>query len=161
MAEILTLTVNGKKEQILYEGAETLLEILREKLELTGAKEGCGYGVCGTCTVVVNGKAELACVIKSKAKLDGAEVLTIEGLADGERLHPVQRAFIDAGAVQCGFCTPGFVLRLHALFTAKPDATDEEIKAALQKHLCRCTGYETIWEAAKLAQRLMKEHKGE
>lgn len=159
MAEILNLTVNGKREQVLYDGTETLLEILREKLELTGAKEGCGYGACGTCTVIVNGKAELACVIKTKAKLENADVLTIEGLADGEKLHPVQRAFVDAGAVQCGFCTPGFVLRLHALFTAKPDAPPDEIKAALQKHLCRCTGYETIWEAALLGQRYMKGQK--
>ena len=158
MAEILNLTVNGKRERVLYEGTESLLEILREKLDLTGAKEGCGYGACGTCTVIVNGKAELACVIRTKAKLEGADVVTIEGLAEGATLHPVQRAFIDAGAVQCGFCTPGFVLRLHALFKEKPDATDEEIRQALSKHLCRCTGYETIWEAALLARKYCKEN---
>lgn len=159
MAEILNLTVNGEKKQVLYGGHETLLEILREKLDLTGAKEGCGYGACGTCTVIVNGKAELACVFRGKARLEGIDVVTIEGLAQGGELHPVQRAFVEAGAVQCGFCTPGFVLRLHALYTEKPDATDDEIKAALAKHICRCTGYETIWEAALLAKRYMKEKK--
>lgn len=159
-AQILTLTVNGTSVEVLYEGTETLLEILRDKLDLTGAKEGCGYGACGTCTVIVNGKAELACLLKGKARLEGAQVLTIEGLAQGARLHPVQQAFVDAGAIQCGFCTPGFVLRLHALYTARPDATDDEIRAALQKHLCRCTGYESIWEAALLARRYMAEARG-
>jgi len=156
-AEILSLTVNGTKVQVLYDGVENLLEILRDKLDLTGAKEGCGYGACGSCTVVVNGKAELACVVKGRARLEGADVLTIEGVAQNGVLHPIQRAFVDAGAVQCGFCTPGFVLRLHALYAAKPDATDDEIRAALQKHLCRCTGYETIWEAALLAKRYLVE----
>lgn len=156
-AEILSFTVNGAPVQVLWEGHETLLDLLRDKLDLTGAKEGCGYGVCGTCTVIVNGKAELACILKGRAKLEGAQVVTIEGLARDGELHPVQRAFIDAGAVQCGFCTPGYVLRLHALFTAKPDASDAEVLAALQKHLCRCTGYEAIWEAAVLARRYMAE----
>ena len=156
-AQVLFLTVNGSPVQVLYEGTETLLEILRDKLDLTGAKEGCGYGACGTCTVIVNGKAEMACLVKGKARLEGAQVLTIEGLARGDQLHPVQRAFIDAGAIQCGFCTPGFVMRLHALYTARPHATDDEIRAALQKHLCRCTGYESIWEAAVLARTYMED----
>lgn len=154
----LHLTVNGIKRSVDYEGRESLLEILREKLQLTGAKEGCGYGACGTCVVVVNGEAVFACTFRGRAKLEGAEVTTIEGMAapDGS-LHPIQQAFVDAGAIQCGFCTPGFVLRLHALYSRNLDATDEEIMSELKKHLCRCTGYETIWQAAKLAQNMLKE----
>ena len=157
MSEWITLTVNGVRRTVLYAAKESLLEILREALDLTGAKEGCGYGACGSCTVVVNGEAVKACTLRGKEKLDGLEVLTIEGLADQEgNLHPIQEAFLRAGAVQCGFCTPGFIMRLYALFKNKPGATEEEIEAALSENLCRCTGYEAIWEAALLAQEMMK-----
>ena len=157
MSEWITLTVNGVRRTVLYAAKESLLEILREALDLTGAKEGCGYGACGSCTVVVNGEAVKACTLRGKEKLDGLEVLTIEGLADQEgNLHPIQEAFLRAGAVQCGFCTPGFIMRLYALFKNKPGATEEEIEVALSENLCRCTGYEAIWEAALLAQELMK-----
>lgn len=157
MAEIINMTVNGIKHKITCTGKESLLEILREQLGLTGAKEGCGYGVCGSCTVVVNGEAVTACTFRGKDKLEGIEVLTIEGLADknGE-LHPIQKPFIEAGAVQCGFCTPGIIMRLHALFKKNPNASEKEIREALSKHLCRCTGYEAIWEAALLAQKRIK-----
>jgi carbon-monoxide dehydrogenase small subunit len=157
VSEWITLTVNGVRRTVLYAAKESLLEILREALDLTGAKEGCGYGACGSCTVVVNGEAVKACTLRGKEKLDGLEVLTIEGLADQEgNLHPIQEAFLRAGAVQCGFCTPGFIMRLYALFKNKPGATEEEIEVALSENLCRCTGYEAIWEAALLAQEMMK-----
>lgn len=157
MAETITLSVNGIKHTVLCTGKESLLEILRDTLELTGAKEGCGYGSCGTCTVVVNGEAVKSCVLRGKDKLDGIDVMTIEGLADPDgSLHPIQKAFLEAGAVQCGFCTPGFILRLHALFTKNPAASEGEIREALSEHLCRCTGYEAIWEAALLAQKKLR-----
>jgi len=143
---------------VSYTARESLLEILRNALDLTGAKEGCGYGTCGSCTVVVNGVAVKACTLRGRDKLEGIEVLTIEGLADPEgTLHPIQEAFLRAGAVQCGYCTPGFIMRLYALLKNKPEATEEEIREALSENLCRCTGYEAIWEAALLAQQLMKE----
>ncbi len=157
MSESITLTVNGVRRTVPYASKESLLEILRDTLDLTGAKEGCGYGVCGSCTVVVNGAAVKACTLRGKEKLEGIEVLTIEGLADPEgNLHPIQEAFLRAGAVQCGFCTPGFIMRLYALFQKRPEATEEEIKEALSENLCRCTGYEAIGEAALLAQELLK-----
>lgn len=157
MSEWITLTVNGVRRTVSCTAKESLLEILRDALHLTGAKEGCGYGACGSCTVVVNGEAVKACTLRGSEKLEGIEVLTIEGLADPEgNLHPIQEAFLRAGAVQCGFCTPGFILRLYALFKSKPGATEEEIKVALSENLCRCTGYEAIWEAALLAQEMMK-----
>jgi len=156
MAEHTTITVNGIKHQFTLEKGETLLEILRERLDLTGAKEGCGYGQCGTCTVVMNGEAVTACTIRS-AKLADAEILTIEALAGETGLHPIQQAFVDAGAIQCGFCTPGYVLRLYALYTKSPEAGDDEIREALSHHLCRCTGYETIFAGAKLAQEYLKK----
>ena len=124
MTETIRMTVNGIPRSLVCEGKESPLEILRERLDLTGAKEGCGYGVSGSCTVVVNGDAVTACTYRGAEKLDGIDVLTIEGLAgeDGS-LHPIQEAFIEAGAVQCGFCTPGFILRLYALFSKNPDAS--------------------------------------
>jgi carbon-monoxide dehydrogenase small subunit len=152
MSETISMTVNGVKRTIRCTRNKSLLEILRDYLDLTGAKEGCGYGACGSCTVVVNGEAVNACTLRGKDKLEGIEVLTIEGLADPEgNLHPIQKAFLEAGAVQCGFCTPGFIMRLYALFRKKPNASQEEIRDALSKHLCRCTGYEAIWEASLAA----------
>jgi carbon-monoxide dehydrogenase small subunit len=153
MAETITLTVNGIKQTVVCTGKESLLEILRDDFDLTGAKEGCGYGACGSCTVVVNGEAVKSCTLRGKEKLDGIEVTTIEGLADRDgNLHPIQKAFLEAGAVQCGFCTPGFIMRLYALFTKNPVALQDEIREALSEHLCRCTGYEAIWEASLLAR---------
>ncbi len=158
MNESISLTVNRVKHTITCTGKESLLEILRDRLDLTGAKEGCGYGACGSCTVVVNGEAVTSCTLKGKDKLEGIDVLTIEGLADGDgNLHPIQSAFLEAGAVQCGFCTPGFIMRLYALFKKDPNASEEVIREALSKHLCRCTGYEAIWEAALLAQKKLKK----
>ena len=150
------LKVNGKDYRVHVDDKTMLLDVLREKLNLTGAKNGCGQGACGTCTVVMDGEAVRSCIVKA-IKADGKEIVTIEGLADGVTLHPIQEAFINAGAVQCGFCTPGYIMTLYALFKKNPDASDEEIKTILEKHLCRCTGYETIWEGAKLAQKMMSE----
>ncbi|KPK46183.1 MAG: hypothetical protein AMK74_01060 [Nitrospira bacterium SM23_35] len=152
----ITLTVNGSLHTVeIEEGRVTLLDVLREKLDLTGAKLGCGVGQCGSCTVIMNGEAVTSCTVLAK-NADGAEILTVEGLSDGYTLHPIQEAFIEAGAVQCGFCTPGLIMRTYDLLTKKPDASNEEIVEALNKHLCRCTGYETILEAVKLAQRKMR-----
>jgi len=156
VTEWITLTVNGVRRSVPCAAKESLLEILRDALDLTGTKEGCGHGACGSCTVVVNGEAVKACTVRGKEKLEGIEVLTVEGLADPEgNLHPIQEAFLRAGAVQCGFCTPGFIMRLYALFRNQPEATEDEIRAALSENLCRCTGYEAIGEAALLAQKLL------
>lgn len=157
MPESITMTVNGVRVRVSCTGKESLLEILRDHLGLTGTKEGCGYGACGSCTVVVNGEAVKSCTLRGKDKLNGIEVVTIEGLAkeDGN-LHPIQKAFLEAGAVQCGFCTPGLIMRLYALFKNNPKASEETIREALSEHLCRCTGYEAIWEASLLAQKTMK-----
>jgi len=151
----ISLKVNGRDYKVHVDDKTMLLDVLREKLNFTGAKNGCGQGACGTCTVVMDGEAVRSCIVKA-IKADGKEILTIEGLADGVTLHPIQEAFVRAGAVQCGFCTPGYIMTLYALFKKNPDASDEEIKKILEKHLCRCTGYETIWEGAKLAQKMMK-----
>ncbi len=156
MTEQITFTVNGEERTVAAEPARYLLDILRDELYLTGAKRGCDNGTCGACVVVMDGRAVKSCILPVE-KLDGVNVLTVEGLSDGRTLHPIQQALIDAGAVQCGFCTPGIVMELYALFTENLDATEDDIRRALNKHLCRCTGYEAIWEGALLAQSMMKE----
>ncbi|MBA7615683.1 Nicotinate dehydrogenase small FeS subunit [subsurface metagenome] len=152
----INLKVNGTFHIIeIEEDRVTLLDVLRDKLDLTGAKLGCGVGQCGSCTVIMNGEAVTSCTILAKKAKD-AEILTVEGLSDGYTLHPIQEAFIEAGAVQCGFCTTGLIMRTYDLLTKNSDASEEEIVEALNKHLCRCTGYETILEAVKLAQSKMR-----
>ncbi len=153
----MTIIINGKNyhpDEIQQE--KLLMEYLREDLDLTGTKNGCGIGVCGSCTVLIEGKARKACATKVRDCLDQT-VLTIEGMesADG-RLHPLQQAFIDAGAIQCGFCTPGMVLTGHALLLARPDAGRDEIKKALNPVLCRCTGYRQIIDAVESAKPFYK-----
>ena len=149
----ITLKVNGNTHRVeIEEGRVTLADVLRDKLDLTGTKIGCGVGKCGSCTVIMNGEAVTSCIVLAR-KADGAEVLTIEGLAKGYKIHPVQEAFIETAAVQCGFCTPGIIMRIYDLLGKKPQATEEEMIEALRHHLCRCTGYEAILEGAKLAQR--------
>lgn len=150
----ITITVNGRKHSISVDKSTTLLEVIRDRLYLTGTKEGCGYGKCGTCTVVMNGEAVRSCIVKA-AKADGADITTIEGLSEDDRLHPIQEAFIETYAVQCGFCIPGIIMTLYALLSARKDASKEEIGSALNRHLCRCTGYENISKAAILAQQKM------
>lgn len=155
MAEQYTLTVNGVKRTVTTEPKTPLIRILRRDFGLLGTKQGCDNGACGACTVVVNGKAVKSCV-QQIGKIDGADVVTVEGLADGTNVHPIQRALIDAGAVQCGFCTPGIVMELYALLSADPDPGEKEIRKALNRHLCRCTGYEAIVDGANLAVEYLK-----
>jgi carbon-monoxide dehydrogenase small subunit len=151
----IRLTVNGKRFEGDVDVESRLLDVVREHLHLTGTKEGCGEGECGACTVLVDGRPVNSCLVLA-AQADGADVLTIEGLADGERLHPIQHAFVEAGGVQCGFCTPGFIMSAYALLRDTPDPTDDEIRSALEGNLCRCTGYAGIVEAVRLAARRMR-----
>lgn len=146
MKRILELRVNGEVRTVLVEPHRTLLEVLREELELTGAKEGCDVGDCGTCTVLIDGEPLLACLTLA-VEAQGREITTIEGLAREGRLHPLQQAFVDHGAVQCGFCSPGMILAANALLDANPAPTEEEVREAIGGNLCRCTGYVKIVEA--------------
>jgi len=154
--EKINFKVNGVLKTVEIEGYESLLDILREKFNLTGTKRGCDDGSCGACTVIVNGEAVKSCIFSAK-KVDNAEVITIEGLAKNGELHPIQKAMIDSGAVQCGYCTPGIIMELYSLFNKNLDVDEEQIIETLSKHLCRCTGYESIHYGAKLAQRYLKE----
>lgn len=152
----VNISVNGIEYDLEVDEKESLMEVLRDRLNLTGTKNACAYGSCGACTVVVDQEAVKSCLLKP-GKFNGKKVLTIEGISNGFELHPIQEAFIEAGAVQCGFCTPGFVMSLYALFNQNLNASDEEIKTVLEQHICRCTGYENIWKAAKLAQKMLQE----
>jgi carbon-monoxide dehydrogenase small subunit len=147
----VTLTVNGEQQQAddVWPG-ESLLYVLRERLGLPGSKNACEQGECGSCTVYLDDVAVCACLVAA-GQAEGREVLTVEGLADGDTLHPVQQAFIDAGAVQCGFCTPGLIVAAHDLLRRDPDPSDAEIREALAGNLCRCTGYEKILDAVRQA----------
>lgn len=155
MADDVTLTVNGIERTVSTEPARSLLDVLRDEFHLTGAKRGCDNATCGSCVVAVDGRAVKSCRSPME-ELDGATVISIEGLSDGKVLHPVQQALIDAGAVQCGFCIPGIVMSLYALFEQQLDASEDRIRRVLNKHLCRCTGYEAILEGALLAQERMR-----
>jgi aerobic carbon-monoxide dehydrogenase small subunit len=147
----LRLEVNGEKREVdgVWEG-ESLLYVLRERLGLPGSKNACEQGECGSCSVYMDGILVCSCLVLA-GQAEGREVVTVEGIAGGEGLHPVQAAFVEAGAVQCGFCTPGFVVATHDLLRRKPKPTDEEIREALAGNLCRCTGYEKILDAVRLA----------
>ncbi len=147
----LKLTVNGDRHELLAPPNRTLLDLLREDLHLTGSKHGCDIGDCGACTVLVDGEPRLACVTLAHAA-DGREVTTIEGIAAGPELHPVQRAFDECVASQCGYCTPGFVVNLVALLDANPSPDEESLREALGANICRCTGYTKILEAARRAR---------
>ena len=151
----MRLSVNGEPHEVAFEPHKTLLEVLREDMGLVGTKHGCELGECGACAVLVDGKPVLSCLLFG-AECEDAEVLTVEGLADDARLHPLQEAFADLGAAQCGYCTPGFLLTAKALLDRKPDASREEIKEALSGNLCRCTGYIQIYEAVEEAARKME-----
>ena len=146
----IQLTVNGQIERATIPASMTLLELLRESLHLTGAKEGCGIGECGACTVLLDDLPVTACLVLA-VEADGREVRTIEGEARDGELSDLQRAFIDADAVQCGFCTPGMILSARALLERNSSPTDEEIVEAIAGNLCRCTGYEAILQAVRLA----------
>ena len=157
---LITLTVNGEKRKVETDPDTRLLDLIREDLNLTGAKEGCGQGECGACTVIMNGKLVASCLVLA-LQADEAEILTIEGLSDGDNLHPIQQAFIESGAIQCGFCTPGIVLASKKLLDEKKNPTEQEIRRGLSGNLCRCTGYEKIIEAVKLSAAKMYEKRGE
>ena len=150
--EVLGLRVNGQAHEVLVPVHRTLLEVLREDLGLTGTKHGCELGECGTCTVLVDGDPQLSCLLLP-IQLEGREVTTIEGLADGARLDPLQEAFAELGAAQCGYCTPGMLLSAKALLKRSPHPARDEIREALAGNLCRCTGYAKIVEAVELTAR--------
>ena len=152
----IRFALNGREVSIETDAETRLLDVLREDLHLTGTKEGCGEGECGACTVLLDGLPVNSCLIPAP-QVEGCEVLTIEGLADGHRLHPLQAAFVEQGAVQCGFCTPGFVLSAYALLRSNSSPTDEEILTALEGNLCRCTGYGKIVSAVRSAAERMRE----
>lgn len=152
----ITLHINGRDYGLEVQENWTLLYVLREVLHLTGAKFGCGTGDCGACKVLLDGEAKNSCTIPAW-RCEGRTIVTIEGLSRGETLHPVQRAYIDAGAIQCGYCTPGMVISTVALLRQHPDPTDEEIAKGLEQNLCRCTGYKKIREAVRLAARYLQE----
>lgn len=156
----LALVVNGRKEELSIPPNRTLLEMLREDLQLTGAKEGCGHGECGACMVILDGRTVNSCLILA-AELEGASVVTIEGLKQGEQLHPVQQAFIDRSGMQCGFCTSGQVLAAKALLDEKPNPTPDEIRDGMAGSFCRCTGYTKIFDSVAAAAELMRAHRGE
>jgi aerobic carbon-monoxide dehydrogenase small subunit len=148
-------TVNGEKHQVddVWEG-ESLLYVLRERMGLPGSKNACEQGECGSCSVYLDGILVCACLVAA-GQAQNSDIFTVEGLADGEDLHPVQQAFVEAGAVQCGFCTPGLLVATHDLLTREPQPTDAEIREALAGNLCRCTGYEKILDAVRMAAATM------
>tara|TARA_R110001592_G_scaffold84439_3_gene249670 strand:- start:486 stop:968 length:483 start_codon:yes stop_codon:yes gene_type:complete len=143
---LVTTTINGDEVDFTCYADQTLLEVLREDLNMTGTKNGCGSGDCGACTVIVNGRPVNACLVLG-AELDGAEIETIEGMSTGNELHPLQQKFLDHAALQCGICTPGFLNMAKALLEKNPDPTETEVRYALAGNLCRCTGYDKIVRA--------------
>ncbi|MBN1282873.1 MAG: (2Fe-2S)-binding protein [Proteobacteria bacterium] len=181
MAAEFTIEINGRRIEVSAPAERSLLDVIREDLGLTGTKRGCGIGACGACTVLIDGKPRRSCRIKlgevacnsgsgirdqgsgnavpgpgSRVPGHGSLITTIEGLSDGNKLHPIQQAFMDCGAIQCGFCTPGMVLAAKALLDRNPSPTRDEIKRALAANLCRCTGYQQIFEAVEKAALEMK-----
>jgi carbon-monoxide dehydrogenase small subunit len=154
MKQEILLVVNGETYRLTVEPHRTLLDVLRDDLGLTGTKNGCGMGECGACTVLVDGKPVSSCLTLAIGA-DGKSVTTIEGLADGNKLHPLQQAFVDCSAIQCGFCTPGMILTAKALLEENPNASEEDVKLGLVGNLCRCTGYVKIVEAVMAARKRM------
>lgn len=144
----LTLTVNNETHEVMAPPNRTLLEVLREDLHLTGTKEGCGEGVCGACTVLVDGHPVRSCLTLAMA-LEGKKITTIEGLAQGGQLHPIQAAFVEHHAIQCGFCSPGMILAAYALLNENPNPGEAEIRRAISGNVCRCTGYAKIVKAVQ------------
>jgi aerobic-type carbon monoxide dehydrogenase small subunit (CoxS/CutS family) len=155
MKMLLTLTVNGEERQLFVPVHKTLLEVLREDLELTGTKHGCELGECGTCTVLMDSEPVLSCLVLP-VECQGRQIKTVEGMASGSQLHPLQQAFAELGAAQCGYCTPGILLTAEALLDDTPNPTRDEIREALAGNLCRCTGYTKILDAVELAALRMK-----
>ncbi len=156
MKREMHITVNGDEHHLLVDTRRTLIDVIRDDLGLTGTKNGCGAGECGACTVLLDGDPVNSCLVLAH-EAAGRDVLTIEGLAAGGVLHPIQQAFVAQGAIQCGFCTPGMVMSTKALLDRNPDPTTEEILAGLRGNLCRCTGYVKIVEAVEVAKCLLAE----
>ncbi len=155
MSVKVSTTVNGDAVDFICEADETLLDALRNRLGLTGAKEGCGTGDCGACSVTVDGRLVCSCLVLG-AEVEGREVETVEGMAEGDKLHPLQRKFIEHAALQCGICTPGFLVAAKALLDNNPDPTEAEIRFGLAGNLCRCTGYDKIVRAVQAAAKEMR-----
>ena len=143
---IINFKLNGKETSVNFSKNKRLIDLLRDDLNLTGTKEGCSIGECGACTVIINGKAINSCLVLAQ-QVDECEVITVEGLAEGDRLNILQQNFLKYGAIQCGFCTPGMLMSAYALFIENPTPTPEEIKTAIEGNLCRCTGYKPIIQA--------------
>jgi carbon-monoxide dehydrogenase small subunit len=157
MKQLLSFTVNGESVSLAVDPNDMLLDVLRDQLELTGAKEGCGMGECGACTVIMNGHTVNTCIMPA-LEAEGAEIITIEGLIqeDGS-LSPIQQAFVENGAVQCGFCTPGMVMSAQALLMENPNPDEDDIRRSLAGNICRCTGYNQIITAVQAAAKAGKE----
>ena len=158
MNQLITLDVNEQQYPIVVEGRTRLLDALRDKCQLTGAKEGCSTGDCGACTVMLDGQPVTSCLVVA-ASAQGRKVTTVEGVANGTELHPVQRAFMECGALQCGICTPGMIMTSIAILNENPSPSRDEIRFGLQGNLCRCTGYDKIVDAVEKAAQYMKESK--
>lgn len=156
MKRLITLHINGESYEIAVNPNRTLADALREDLNITGVKKGCGIGDCGACTVLMDGIPVFSCLVLA-VEAEGHDILTIEGLSSGNELHPVQKAFVEAGAIQCGFCTPGMVLNAYALLKENPHPSEKQIRTAISGNLCRCTGYQKIVEAIQLAADEMSE----
>jgi carbon-monoxide dehydrogenase small subunit len=150
------MRVNGEDAEVTFASYKTLLEVLREDLDLTGTKHGCELGECGACAVLVDGEPQLSCLVLA-LECEGREIETVEGLARGAELHPLQAAFADLGAAQCGYCTPGILMTAKALLEKEPNPSRERIKEAISGNLCRCTGYQQIFEAIEEAAQRMRE----
>lgn len=153
----ITINLNGTDREFTVEEQETLLHVLRERAGLTGAKKGCDLGECGACTVIMDGRAVNSCCVFA-VSADGKRVETIEGIGTEEHPHPLQQAFIDAGAIQCGFCTPGMIMAAKALLDRNPHPTQEEVRQAMSGNLCRCTGYEKIEKAIAMAAEVVARY---
>lgn len=154
----ISIKINGIRYEKEIDSGMRLLDFIREEIKFKGVKEGCGEGECGACTVILNGNAVNSCLIYA-ASIDGAEIITIEGIG-GKELDPIQRAFIDVGAVQCGYCTPGMILSAKALLDKNPEASEEEIRAGISGNLCRCTGYDKIVKGVLLAKKYRNKEAG-
>jgi carbon-monoxide dehydrogenase small subunit len=155
MERIVRLNVNNENYEVIVRPRESLLDVLRNKLDLTGTKEGCNEGDCGACTVIMDGRAVNACLVLA-VEAEGRKIMTIEGLSQGPDLHPLQQSFIRHGGYQCGYCTPGMLMSAKAFLDRNPDPTDEEIRRGISGNLCRCTGYAKIVESIREAARMMR-----
>ncbi|MBN1850108.1 MAG: (2Fe-2S)-binding protein [Deltaproteobacteria bacterium] len=152
----ITFTINGQVQTLTIQPWRTLLEIIREDLQLTGTKEGCGQGECGSCTVIMDGKTVNSCLVPA-VEADGKEIITIEGLSKGDTLHPIQQAFVEHSGMQCGFCTPGMIMSTKGLLDRNPNPNEAEIREGISGNFCRCTGYTKIIESIDAAARVMKK----